>query len=122
MKKLVSILLLLTFALIPEAHCSDTKSQLKILGNQGFTDFVVIVDPTLTNDLNELKRVVKRFSKERHPTGCKILIWLSAKKAARKLPMTNAEVKSQYAVYDRNDMNGLNRLRILKSGDVIQDL
>jgi|AGTN01.2.fsa_nt_gi hypothetical protein len=110
---------LVFLASVSVAYSAD--ADFRRIGGQGKVDFMV-ASPVLAKDTTKLHKVAKEYANKNRTDWCKLLIWSDGKKAAKKLPMTDAQVNSQVASYERNKATGLDRLRILKNGDVVKDV
>ncbi len=91
------------------------------VGGQGEIDFVVVpVDLQKSNRL--LKMACRRYTYKHTDYFCKMLMWTDKKYVPRSLPMSLQQLRTQYACYDFNLSTGLNRLRLLRNGNVVEEL
>lgn len=77
-------------------------------------DFYVLVDKEIGSDKDTLRDIVNIICEGE--TFCYVFFWDDEGKAATSLPMTDAQVNAQVAVYDLNTSSGLDRLMICTSG------
>lgn len=103
------------------ASCSAAEPELVRVGGQGEVDFV-LVPPELSKDAPYLKTMCRKYTRHHTDYFCKMLMWIDRRNIPKKLPMTDAQLNSQYGCYDFNLSTGLNRLRLMKRGTVVQEL
>lgn len=113
------VVMFLSFVLLPQ-QCFADELTFKRVGGQGQMDFVVI-SGKLTKDAIALKAAAHDYADKHRKDWCKILIWTDAKKAVRRLPLSDAQLNNQYASYERNSATGLGRLRLMKNGEVVKE-
>ncbi|MBL8085378.1 MAG: hypothetical protein JNN26_22325 [Candidatus Obscuribacter sp.] len=95
--------------------------ELTRVGGQGEIDFVV-VPSDLQKNSNLLKMACRRYTNKHTDYFCKMLMWTDKKDVPKRLPMSAQQLKTQFACYDFNLSTGLNRLRILRNGNVVEEL
>jgi len=76
--------------------------------------FFVVVSPEVGKNRSDLNRITDKLCKSRD--FCVVLFWDDRSKAATSLPMTDAQVNSEVAIYNLNKNTGLDRL-LLCGGD-----
>ena len=95
--------------------------ELTKVGGQGEIDFVV-VPSELQKNSTLLKMACRRYTNKHTDYFCKMLMWTDKKHVPKRLPMSAQQLKTQFACYDFNLSTGLNRLRILRNGNVVEEL
>lgn len=108
----------------PAVTVSETKAPAKkevVLhrtGGQGDIDFIY-VDPSQAKDSSGLRWACKSYADKNRIAWAKLLIFSNRKMMPKKLPMTDAQVNSQIAGYDRNFATNLDQFFVIKNGDRI---
>lgn len=110
---------LLMPAMLLVACEGNPESSLRRIGGQGTTDFVV-ADPALARDPALLEQQVKQFCNGKGGGFCEILVWTNSSTAARSFPMSDSEMKSQFAQYNRNKNTGYDCFSLLKDGSIVE--
>ncbi len=95
--------------------------ELTRVGGQGEMDFVV-VPSDLQKNSKLLKMACRRYANKHCDYFCKMLMWTDKKQVPKRLPMSDQQLETQFASYDFNLSTGLNRLRILRRGTVVEEL
>lgn len=98
-----------------------SSAELTKVGGHGEIDFV-LVPKELQRDSRLLKMACRRYTHRHTDYFCKLLMWTDKKLVPKHLPMSNAQLKAQFACYDFNLSTGLNRLRIMSNGNVVEEL
>jgi hypothetical protein len=103
-----STILAFFFTILGSSVAAQTPSTgWKKIGEQGIFSFVV-VGGTSANDQEIYRLAIGKICRTR--PICQIVFWQDEKLAARKLPMTDQQLKSRTALWQFNANSGLRRL------------
>lgn len=89
------------------------------VGGQGQVDFVVAARD-LAKNASLLESQMRAFCDVRHRGAdfCQIMAWSDSRKVPKALPMTDAQVETQLAQYNRNTNTGHDCFALMKDGDI----
>lgn len=91
---------------------------MEIIASQGQADFA-LVPAELSEDPGLLERLARRHCDENRPHFCRVMIWKQKDSVPRSLPMSDGELMSQVAQYNRNRDTRYDCFYLMRGGEMI---
>jgi tetratricopeptide (TPR) repeat protein len=71
----------------------------------------------LANDSGKLESEMRKYCNQREKTGCMILTWADGENIPVSMPMTDVQVSTQLAQYNKNVLTGYDCFILFKNGE-----
>jgi len=102
-----------------KTHSSTERSLLKAQGQQGVS-FFVLAPGSLIVDPGRLEQQSRQFCDENGGSICQVFVWTNPQLVAGGFPLSDKELRSQVAQYERNKHTGHDCFFLMMGGKMLE--